>query len=399
MRLISILLLFCHVCAGQELLQKIDDRLYVESNNGWFRADLSGLFDLEAYYIDERPPGLLFQDKSFINPRLSLFLDAHFGKHLYTFVQFRADRGFDPGVAVREARFDEYFLRYTPFEKPWVNIQAGKFATVFGSYVKRHDSWHNPFITAPLAYENMLTVSDLAPAPRAGFLNRQNIPENKRTWLPLIWGPSYASGASVFGTVEQVDYAVEIKNASISSRPAFWREIDEWDSPTVNARIGHRPNAAWNYGISGSGGTYLVPPARPLLPAGTTLSDYNQWTIGHDISYARHHWQFWAELFLSRFEVPFVGDADTAGYYLEAKYKFTPKLFGALRWNQQLFGEVPNPSGGKVPWDDDIWRIDAGLGYRFTRHLQTKIQYSYQQEKGPLQQGEQLVAGQITVKF
>lgn len=398
MKYLALLLICCGLCSGQELLQKIDDRLYVESSNGWFRADLSGLFDFEAYYVDQLPPGLLFQDSSFINPRLSLFLDTRLGEHFYAFVQFRADRGFDPGVAVRDARFDEYFLRYTPFKEPWVNIQAGKFATVFGSWVKRHDSWHNPFITAPLPYENMLIVSDLTPAPLPAFWNRQRIPENKRTWLPLIWGPSYASGASVFGTVEQVDYAFEVKNASISSRPAFWKEIDEWDSATISGRIGHRPNAAWNYGISGSGGTYLVPPAKPLLPAGTTMSDYNQWTIGHDISYAHGHWQFWGEVFLSRFEVPYIGDADIGSYYLETKYKFTPKLYGALRWNQQLFGDVPTPSGGQ-PWDDDIWRMDVALGYRFTRNIQTKIQYSYMHEKGPLQQGEQLVAGQLTIKF
>ena len=50
-----------------------------------------------------------------MNPRLSLFLDARAGKHFYAFVQARADRGFDPRAKVRDARFDEYLLRYTPF--------------------------------------------------------------------------------------------------------------------------------------------------------------------------------------------------------------------------------------------------------------------------------------------
>ena len=39
--------------------------------------DLSGLLDVEGYYIDQRPPGLLYSsDKYFFNPRLSLFLDT-----------------------------------------------------------------------------------------------------------------------------------------------------------------------------------------------------------------------------------------------------------------------------------------------------------------------------------
>jgi len=39
------------------------------------------------------------------------------------------------------------------------------------------------------------------------------------------------------------------------------------------------------------------------------------------------------------------------------------------------------------------------VGYRFTRHLQGKLQYSYLHENGPIQQGEQLLAAQLTIKF
>lgn len=101
----------------------------------------------------------------------------------------------------------------------------------------------------------------------------------------------------------------------------------------------------------------------------------------------------------SRFEVPNVGNADTVAYYLEAKYKFTPKFYGAARWNQQLFDDVTNAAGAKEQWDHDIWRAEAAVGYRFTRHLQAKAQYSYAHQKGILQQGEQLAAFQLTLKF
>jgi hypothetical protein len=40
-----------------------------------------------------------------------------------------------------------------------------------------------------------------------------------------------------------------------------------------------------------------------------------------------------------------VGDADSVAYGVEAKYKFTPKFFGALRWNQQFFAAVPDGAG------------------------------------------------------
>jgi predicted porin len=101
----------------------------------------------------------------------------------------------------------------------------------------------------------------------------------------------------------------------------------------------------------------------------------------------------------SRFEVPNVGNADTVAYYVETKYKFTPELFGAVRWNQQLYDDVPNGAGGKEPWDHDMWRIDSAVGYRFTRHIQAKLQYSYSHQTGHIQQGEQMAAVQLTVKF
>ena len=104
-----------------------------------------------------------------------------------------------------------------------------------------------------------------------------------------------------------------------------------------------------------------------------------------------------AEFYEARFEVPLIGNADTFAYYLEAKYKFTPQFFGALRWNQQLFGTVRDEDH-RSQWGNDIWRIDAALGYRFTDYLQAKLQYSFSREE-TLRNGENLIATQITLKF
>ena len=81
------------------------------------------------------------------------------------------------------------------------------------------------------------------------------------------------------------------------------------------------------------------------------------------------------------------------------KYKFTPQIFGALRWNQQLFDTVPDGGGGRASWGQDLWRIDTALGYRFTAHTQFKLQYSLQHEDaGPCDLGNSVVA-QFTLRF
>ena len=107
----------------------------------------------------------------------------------------------------------------------------------------------------------------------------------------------------------------------------------------------------------------------------------------------------WVEAYEARFEVPRVGDADSLAYYVEAKYKFTPQFFGAIRWNQQLFSTVPDGLGGRVPWDRDIWRMDLAVGFRFTPHTQLKLQYGFQQETVDPNRASSSVAAQLTVRF
>jgi hypothetical protein len=367
------------------------------------QVSLSGEVDLETFLSEQPPPGLLFSDDEvFFNPRLTLFADLHFGSHLAGFVQARLDRGFDPGSREDgDIRLDEYSLTWTPLDSPVINVRAGKFATVFGNWVPRHLAWDNPFITAPVPYENVAGIADHnAPLSKEAFLTRKTIPDKKREWLPLIWGPEYAHGASVFGRIEQFDYAFEIKSASLSSRPYAWdaRHVD-WDAPTVTGRLGYRPNASWNIGTSYSSGAYMLADPNGTLPRGTDRGDFRQDTLGFDASYAHHHFELWGELMLSRFEVPRVGDADTLAYYLEAKYKITESLFVALRWNQQFFDDVSDGRGGSAEWDRDLFRADFAVGYRFNRWLETKLQYSYGQEQGPNANGDNLLAAQVTWRF
>jgi hypothetical protein len=143
----------------------------------------------------------------------------------------------------------------------------------------------------------------------------------------------------------------------------------------------------------------LRPEAEPTLPVGRGIGDYHELLLGQDISYALHHLQLWAEFYEVRFQVPRVGDADTFAYFLEGKYKFTPQLFGAMRWNQQLFGTVPDGAGGSVRWGHDLWRMDTSLGYRFSAHTQLKLQYSFQDTNSDSRDLRHTLAAQFTLRF
>jgi len=212
----------------------------------------------------------------------------------------------------------------------------------------------------------------------------------------VIWRRSFASGVSVAGRVGQFDYAAEMKNSSLSSRPESWTVTETgFSNPTFSARLGFRPDQAWNFGFSASDGAYFRSEAERTLPRSRDIDDYRELVLGQDVSFALHHLQLWAEFYEARFEVPRVGDADTFAYYLEAKYKFTPQIFGAVRWNQQLFDKIENDKR----WGNDLGKIDIAATYRFTPHSQLKLQYSFQQETTGPHDDNHTFAVQFTVRF
>jgi|CZKI01.1.fsa_nt_gi hypothetical protein len=391
-------------------LDRLDDRLTFGAWNDNLRARLSGTLDLEGYYLRQPAPGLIFSEGNEVfNPRLSLFLDAQVGTHVYAFVESRADNGFDPGEPGPPVRLDEYVLRFTPWDDGRFNLQIGKFATVVGNWSLRHGSWDNPFVTAPLAYENLTGVWDttaaretseelawagLRPAPTYGGEYLQEYHD-----VPIIWGPSYASGAAVFGEIGKVDYAFELKNTSLSSRPETWAPTEtQWQHPTLSGRVGFLAGEMWNFGFSASAGTYLQPMAAPTLAPGKGFDQYLEVVMGQDVAFAWHHLQIWAEIYEARFEIPEVGNARTQTYYVEAKYKFTPQLFGALRWNQQLFSSLPTATG-TARWGRNVERVDVGTGYRLTPHVEVKLQYSLEHQDANLQNWGDMLALQFTARF
>jgi hypothetical protein len=399
--------------AIDELLDRLGETLTITAFDDRLRARLRGTLDFEIYHLDGPAPSLIFTNDHFLlNPRLSLFLDAQLGAHVYVFAEARVDRGFDPREGDAEARADEYAVRVSPWQDGRFSLQFGKFATVVGNWVARHYSWDNPFVTAPLPYENLTAIWDSVAADssatllrwahvrtKAGDFGGDEFSDKHRR-LPVIWGPSYASGVAMFGRIGKVDYAAELKNASLSSRPESWDATEtQWQHPTVSGRLGFRPNEMWTFGVSTSTGTYLRPEAEPTLAAGHSIDDYRQIVIAQDIGFAWRHLQVWAEFYQTRFQIPNVGDVDTFAYYFETKYKFMPQLFGALRWNQQIFGTVRDSEGDRATWGRDVWQIDSAVGYRFTAHTQLKLQYSLQHEdSGPREYGH-TVAAQITARF
>src|SRR6201987_4300162 len=180
MKLLRLFGLF--VCAGtacaafevDDVLDRLDSTLTVSAFQNNLRTRISGLLDLEFYHFNQPAPGLIDSKiDNLFNPRLTFFLDAQLGSQFYFFAQSRIDRGFDPSDHGAQIRLDEYALRITPWDDGRFTLQVGKFATVVGNWVPRHLSWDNPFINAPLLYENVTAIQDkYAPYSPLDFVHR-----------------------------------------------------------------------------------------------------------------------------------------------------------------------------------------------------------------------------------
>jgi hypothetical protein len=394
---ICLLVAATRALAADDFLDLADNAL---TNSFWhdqIRTRISGLLDLEYYQYPQPPPGLIrASGHDLFAPRLSLFLDAKAGSAIYVFAQTRIDTGFDPSDLGVEWRLDEYAVRVTPWSDGRFSFQIGKFSTVVGSWVERHLSWENPLINAPLPYENPTLVSDMYVPVTAGSFRA--VPgAYKYAFLPIIWGPVYAIGASVSGRIGIFEYAAEVKNVPLASRPESWYDYN-FSHPAVDAKLALDPNEAWHLGISMGEGSYLRPNAYPL-PYQADFAEYRQYLLGQEVSYARGHLQIWAEAFESRFQIPELGNTNVFAYYVEMKYKFTPQLFGALRWNQEFFASGTDPMGQPVAHGHDVSRIDTALGYRFTAHTQLKVQYSVARGDFVSNKVNGTFAAQFTVRF
>ena len=327
---------------------------------------------------DSPTPALLdLDDEAFLAPRLSLEAAMAAGNHWFGQATVRLDRGFDGSDSPDGSlRLDEAVVRWRPLADERLNFQVGKFPTVFGAWVGQHDFFDDAFLLPPLPYAQIIGIqvrnpAALAPraiAARAAGTAPPVASLSKENWASMIWGPSYSAGASVFGSLTTVDYAAEIKNASLSSHP------DDWDSsledPTVSLRLGWRADAAWALGVSASRGPYLSPGVDER-------DDLLQSALGVDVRWARHNWILSGEWIAGEFESADAGDLQSMGWFGQARWKVAPGLWLATRAGLMTFDDARGPDGHGVEWSPDVWRLEASAGWRLTPQLLVKASYSF----------------------
>jgi len=129
--------------------------------------------------------------------------------------------------------------------------------------------------------------------------------------------------------------------------------------------------------VEALGRRVAMPDSSDLLTVGDMHMDVHHRRVnraGKPVALSPREFELLHVLMRVRFD-EIVLRLNTLGYYLEAKYKLTPMLSGAVRWNQQTFSRIARDGGQRIRWGREAWRLDLAVIRRFSPHVQLKLQF------------------------
>jgi hypothetical protein len=302
---------------------------------------IEGIFDAELHRTDAHSRLLSRNDGDLsILGRLQLWaaLQVSPGVQIYALAEIETDDS--SGERETEAEIEQFALRYTSRSSPYFFFEAGRILSPLGAYSNRHLSTQNPLIGQPHIYITTYPLGIQA-AGSSGWLDYRaalvDQPDIKPDFIP-------ADPESAF-------------------RPALG--------------FGVTPFPELRFGFSYTEGPYLNRQLNPGLPAGTGWRDFDQQVLGFDFQFSRGYLEFNGQLVVSRYDVPFHSySTDDKSYYLELKYTWTPRLYGALRYGNNKGTAIEHM--GDSSWlgqNIEFRDLEVGLGYRFSPDTLFKVAY------------------------
>jgi hypothetical protein len=270
------------------------------------------------------------------------------------------------------------------FEARELYFEVGKIPVHTGTWAPRTYSNHNPLIGIPLAYYYKSTLhASMMPRDLEDVLSKRgggqsgvvytNLDGSPRgdtgSSLPMMYDNCWDYGAFALGSSPRFDYAAGV---TLGAPGAPVNGPDSNGGVSVHAKVGVAPVSGLSLHLSFARGAYLTRDVVPYLPAGAGLEDFAQTLWGASASYGWKHLTLNAEAFRNHFETPLRSDGlGHRSWYLEAMYDFLPGWYAAARYDAMDFDTVDS-AAGPVAWDDDLRRIEAGVGYHVTRELLLK---------------------------
>ena len=305
---------------------------------------VEGIFDAEVYKTDAHSLLLSRNDGDMASlGRLQLWAAYQISPGLQVYALGEAQTDNSGSHRVTEAVFEQYALRYTSQSSPYYFLEAGKILSPLAAYSDRHLSTQNPLI-------------------------RQ----------PYILTATYPLGVQFAGSSSWFDYRVAYLDLPASNGNYGVDRPDSSFRPALGSGV--TPLTGLRFGITYTRGPYLDRNDY-YVPPGRSSNDFDQRVWGFDFQYSLGYLELNGQLVNFRYEVPYYyEDTDDTSWYLELKYTWTPRLYGAARFGKYQvayftsYGEtygLPGVAPGREFSD-----LEIGLGYRLSSNVLIKVAYS-----------------------
>jgi hypothetical protein len=238
-----------------------------------------------------------------------------------------------------ETYVEQAFLRYTLQGKARMQIEGGRIVTPAGDFYTRYFSTKNPLIGTPDSY----TVN-------------------------------YPEGLKVSGWVGPVDLRAAAINLPFVNANYVPPDPGKAWRPLVGAGV--TPMQGLRFGAYYTKGPYLGPDIEAGVPAGDAWQDYDQAVAGLDFQFSRAHFELHGDFALSSYEVPTMErSARGRAWYLEPRYTFSPRFFGALRLEENEYPYIRLFSFGWIAPEATLRDIEAGVGVHLVPGAILKVTY------------------------
>lgn len=275
------------------------------------------------------------------------------------------------------------YLLHRPFEDRDIYLEAGRIPIHDGTWADRTYSDQNPLVGIPLSqywkstlpYRQMPVDLDqlVAQKGRGQFgVNYEDQDGARGTpWstAPILYDNCWNNGAYALGTMGPSEFALGVTQGAPGA-PVFG--VDTNDNLTLHAKLGWQPREEIKLRGSWARGAYLFREVEPFLPEGRSVNDYQQQLWIASVELSRGYLVFHGEAIHNHFETPLRADGlSQFSWYGDVTWKFRPGWYAAMRYDTLTFGDV-EASGGTTSWDQDVRRVETGLGYRPHRSLLLK---------------------------
>ena len=320
---------------------------------------LQGIVDAELHETDADSLLLSRNDGDLsVLGRLQLWaaFQAAPGLQVYALGEFETDDS--SGERENESELEQLALRYTSQTENYYFIEAGRILSPLSIWSDRHLSTKNPLIGQP--------------------------------YLLLT---SYPLGIQAAGSSGMFDY-----RAAWVDEPDFNPDYAPFDPGSALRPVlgfGVTPVQELRLGVSYTRGPYLNDDIDSYLPPGTGWKDFDQSVFGVDFQFSSGYLEFNGQLVVSRYEIPFHPKrSDDTSYYLELKYTWTPRFYGAVRFGVNRATFIHHEGG--LDWtarERKFRDLEVGVGYRFTPNTLLKLAYrgdhwdNHGDEPNPLENG------------